>query len=329
MATLQNTTMQAIVQHQYGPPSVLALGTIDKPVANDNEVLVRVHAAGANWADCAITNGLPYVLRLAYGPRRPRNPVRGTDVAGTVEAVGKHVRELRPGDQVFGWCDGAFAQYVSAPADQFVLKPDNLTFEQAAGVPMAGFVALQALRDVAKIQPGQKVLVNGASGGIGTFTMQIAKVFGAEVTGVCSTKNLDLVRSIGADHAIDYTQDDFTRSGQRYDLILDIADTHSLSDRRRVLTSNGMLIPNSGEGGRWFGSTGRIIKARLFSLFVSQKLQTFVSRPKTADLVALKELLASGEVTPVIGRTYPLSDTAEALQYVGEGHVRGKVVITM
>jgi len=329
MATLQKTTMQAIVHHEYGPPNVLELETIDKPVANDDEVLVRVHAAGVNWADWSMTQGLPYVVRPIYGLPRPKHPIRGTDVAGTIEAVGKNVREFQPGDQVFGWCTGAFAQYVTAPAKQLVRKPAELTFEQAAAIPMAGCVALQALRDVAKIQPGQRVLINGASGGIGTFAVQIAKSFGAEVTGVCSTKNLDLVRSLGADHVIDYTQEDFTQRDQRYDLILDIGDTHSLADRRRVLTPNGRLIPNSGLGGRWFGSTGRIIKAHVLSLFVAQNLRPFVSFAKHEHLVALKELITSGAVTPVIGRTYPLSQTPEAIAYVGDGHVRGKVVITL
>jgi NADPH:quinone reductase-like Zn-dependent oxidoreductase len=321
--------MQAIVQPQYGPPNVLDLKTIDKPVADDNEVLVRVHAAGVNWADWSMTQGLPYIVRPLYGLPRPRRPIRGTDAAGTVEAVGKNVREFQPGDQVFGWCTGAFAQYVCAPADHFTLKPADLTFEQAAAIPMAGCVALQAVRDAATIRPGQRVLVNGASGGIGTFAVQIAKSFGAEVTGVCSTQNLDLVRSLGADHVIDYTQEDFTQGDQRYDLILDIGDTHSLADRRRVLTANGRLIPNSGLGGRWFGSTGRIIKAHVLSTFVAQNLRPIVSFAKNNDLVALKELIASGGVTPIVGRTYPLSQTPAAIAYVGDGHVRGKVVITV
>jgi NADPH:quinone reductase-like Zn-dependent oxidoreductase len=327
METRQTTTMKAIVQDQYGPPDVLKFEDVDKPLPKDDEVLVRVRAAGVNWADAALMTGLPYLIRPIYGLRKPKTRIRGTDVAGEVAAVGKNVTELQPGDHVFGWCTGAFAEYVSTPADQFVAKPPSMTFEQAAALPMAGCVALQALRDVAKIQPGQKVLINGASGGIGSFAVQIAKAFGADVTGVSSTANLDLVRSIGADHVIDYTRNDFTQLAQRYDLILDMADKHSLSARRRALTPKGTLIPNNGEGGRLFGSTFRIIKTNLASLFVSQALRTFVSFAKKDDLAALSELVSSGAVTPVVGRTYPLSDAPEAIGYVGQGHVRGKAVI--
>ena len=322
--------MKAIVQEAYGSPrEVLAFRDIEQPSPAKDGVLLRVHAAAVNWADHAIVRGIPYVFRLGYGLRRPRSAVRGMDVAGTVEAVGDRVERLRPGDPVLGQGTGAFAELATAPERNLVPKPSRVSFEQAAAVPVAGLCALQALRDAGNLRAGQKVLINGASGGIGTFAVQIAKAFGAEVTGVCSTPNLELVRSLGADHVIDYTREDFTESGERYDVILDIADNRTLSDRRRVLAPTGTLIPNSGEGGRWFGSLGRIAKARLVSPFVRQRLHPFVSMPKRADLVALNELLASGTVTPVVGRTYPLIEVPEAIQYVGEGHARGKVVIAV
>ena len=321
--------MQAMVQSGYGSPDqVLRLQDIDRPVVGDDQVLVRVRAAAVNWADWALVRGLPYMLRLGYGLRKPRDGVRGTDVAGQVDAVGAKVTRFRPGDEVLGWCKRALAEYSCAGEKDFVPKPAGLTFEQAAAVPMAGTVALQALRDVGKLQPGQQVLINGASGGIGTFAVQIAKAFGAKVTGVCSTGNLDLVRSIGADEVIDYTEEDFTARGERYDLILDMADKHSLSERRRALTPKGTLIPNSGEGGRWVGSLGRIIKARLLSPFVGERLRPFLSLAKHADLVALCELIESGRLTPVVGTTYPLSEAPAALNEIGGGHARGRVVVT-
>jgi NADPH:quinone reductase-like Zn-dependent oxidoreductase len=322
--------MKAIVQDVYGPPNALALKEIDQPVVKDGDVLVRVHAAAVNFADWLIMGGSPYLLRIAgFGLRGPKTKVRGTDVAGVVEAVGKDVRHLKPGDEVFGSCQGAFAEYACAAADNLVLKPAGLTFQQAAAVPMAALTALQALRDQGKVQPGQQVLINGVSGGIGTFAVQIAKAFGAEVTGVCSTRNADLVRSIGADHVIDYTREDFTRGGQQYDLILDNVANHSLSDCRRVLTSKGTFIPNSGLGGRWVGSAGRLVGQVVASLFVSQRVRPFVSTTKNVDLVVLKELIESGQVTPVIDRTYPISEAPEAIGYVGAGHARGKVVIAV
>jgi NADPH:quinone reductase-like Zn-dependent oxidoreductase len=322
--------MKAMVQNAYGSPDdVLNLEDVAKPVAGDDEVVVQIRAAGVNWADWSAVRGMPYIMRLMYGLRRPRSGVGGLDVAGTVEEVGKKVTTLQPGDEVYGQSQGAFAEYGRAKAKYLAPKPNGLTFEQAAAVPMAGLVALQALRDVAKVQPGQKVLVNGASGGSGSFTVQIAKTFGAEVTGVCSTENLDLVRSIGADHVIDYTKEDFTQSEKLYDFILDIADDHSLSDRRRVLTPKGTLIPNSGEGGPWFGSVGRIIGARLRSPFVRQKLAPFLSLPKTEDLLILMNLVESGKVTPVIDRALPLSELPAAIAHVGSGHARGKTVISV
>lgn len=325
--------MKAIVQDGYGLPEVLELRDIDKPEIGDDEVLVRVRAAGVNPADWAIMSGLPYIARPVYGLRKPKNAVRGTDVAGTVEAVGTGVTRLRPGDEVFGSCSGlggAFAEYASVSEDALAPKPANLTFEQAAAVPMAGRVALQALRDHGGVRAGQKVLINGASGGIGTFAVQIAKALGAEVTGVCSPRNVDLVRSIGADHAIDYTQEDFTQKDQHYDFILDNVANHSLSDLRRALTPTGTLVPNGGGfDNHWFASGGRVISAHVLSRFVSHRLRPFLESQSLEDLIVLKELIEAGKITPVIGRTYPLSETPQAIDHVGGGHARGKVVITV
>ena len=327
------TTMKAIVQDAYGPPDVLELRDVDKPAIGDNEVLIRVRAAGVNPADWAITGGLPYIARPLYGLGKPKSRVRGTDVAGEVETVGSSVTRFRPGDEVFGWCPnlgGAFAEYAAVPEDALVPKPAKLTLEQAAAVPMAGTVALLAVRDHGQVRAGQRVLVNGASGGIGTFAVQIAKSLGADVTGVCSTKNVDLVRSIGADHVIDYTQEDFTQTSRRYDFILDNVANRSLSELRRVLTPKGTLVPNGGGfDHRWVASAGRLIKAKVSFAFASQNLGTFVASPKQENLVALRELIEAGKVTPVLDRTYPLSETPQAIAYVGEGHARGKVVVTV
>jgi len=322
--------MKAIVQSAYGSPDVLELREIDPPEVEDDEVLVRVRAASVNPPDMAGVTGVPYCARSHFGLRKPRNPVRGSDVAGTVEAVGKNVTRLRAGDEVFGAGAGTFAEYALAAGNDLAPKPANVTFEQAAAVPMAGLTALQALRDVGKVQPGQKVLINGAGGGIGTFAVQIAKSFGAEVTGVCSTSKVDLVRSIGADHVIDYTQGDFTQGEQRYDFILDNVLNHSLSQLLRALSPKGTLVPNGGQFyKRWTASTGVIlIKAPLLSLLVPQTIRHVTLSRKQDGLLALKELLESGKVTPVIGRTFPLSRTPDALRYFGEGHARGKVVIT-
>ncbi len=320
--------MKAIVQDVYGAPDVLELRDIDQPVVTDDDVLVRVHAAAVNPADWHIIRGRPYIARMAFGLLKPKEKGRGSDVAGHVEAIGKNVKQLQPGDEVFGCCKGAFAEYVCAGENSFVPKPSGLTFEQAAAIPVAGLTALQALRDVGKVQPGQKVLINGAAGGVGTFAVQIAKSFGAEVTGVCSTRNVDMVRSIGADHVIDYTQEDFTQRGERYDLILDNVD-RSLSDCRRALTPEGTLVPIGGTAGRWIDGLGRVVKARVLSAFVRQRLAPFLAHVKNEDLVVLKELIEAGKVTPVIDRTYPLSETPEAIRYLEEGHARGKVVITV
>src|SRR2546428_5465551 len=332
-STTRESTMKAIVQERYGSPDVVEVRAIDKPVIGDAEVLLRVRAAAVNLADWAIMSGLPYIARPIYGLGKPKNGVRGTDVAGEVEAVGAGVTRFRLGDEVFGWCGhlgGAFAEYASVSEDALVPKPARLTFEQAAAVPMAGTVALPAARDHGKVQAGQKVLVNGASGGIGTFAVQMAKSLGAEVTGVCSTRNVDLVRSIGADHVIDYTKVDFSRTGQRYDFILDNVANRSLSDLRRALTPKGTLVPNGGGfDHRWVASGGRLIRAKVSFAFVSQSVETFIASSKLENLVMVRGFIDAGKVTPVIDRLYPLSDAPQAIGYVGEGHARGKVVITM
>jgi NADPH:quinone reductase-like Zn-dependent oxidoreductase len=322
--------LKAITYHRYGSPDVLDFEEVDEPVAKDDEVLLRVRAASVNPRDWHFMRGLPYIMR-PIGLRIPKDGGFGSDVAGQVEAVGKAVTRFRPGDEVFAHVlSGGFAEYTCVSEDVLGLKPANLTFEQAAAVPLAALTALQGLRDHGQIQAGQKVLIIGASGGVGTFAVQLGKSFGAEVTGLCSTRNLDLVRSIGADHVIDYTKEDFTQSGQKYDLIFQLAGTRSPSDCRRALTSKGKLILSSGESdGRWIGPLDRIIKAVVLSPFVSQRLGPFEAKRSKEDLQVLKELIESGKVSPVIDRTYPLSETAEAVRYLEEGHARGKVVITV
>ena len=296
----------------------------------DGQVLVRVHAAAVDPADWHIMRGLPYIARIAWGLLKPKDRVRGQDVAGHVEAVGKGVKQLQPGDEVFGWCKGAFAEYACAGENNLAPKPTNLTFEQAAAVPLAAATALQALRDVGKVQPGQRVLINGAAGGVGTFAVQIAKSFGAEVTGVCSARNVDMVQSIGADHVMDYTREDFTQSGQRYDLILDNVANRSLTECRRALTGEGTLVSNSGtSGGRWIDGAGRVVKVNVLSPLVRQRLRAFVTKWNNEDLVVMKDLIESGKVTPVIDKTFPLSETPQAIGYVEAGHARGKVVISV
>jgi len=324
-------SMKAIVQDRYGrPEAVLALEDISKPLAKEGEVLVRVHAASVHVGDWMLVTGVPYIARPAYGLSRPKSPVPGTDIAGTVEAVGDGVTQLRPGDEVFGWCAGAFAEYACAAEDHFLLKPANLTFEQASAVGVSASTALQLLRDQGKVQPGQKVLINGSSGGLGTFAVQIASAFGAEVTGVCSTRNVSMVHSIGADHVIDYTREDFTQSAQRYDFILDNVANHSLSDTRRVLTPTGKLQSNNGtSGGRWFGTMGTVIKTAAASMFQRRQLGPAIKFQNRADLLALKELIEAGKVAPVIDETYPLTRAAEAIGRVGEGRVRGTIVMVI
>ena len=322
--------MKAIVQHGYGSPrDVLELTEIDKPAVSNEEVLVRVRAASVHIGDYYGIGGVPYVMRPVFSLSRAKNRVPGTDVAGRVEAVGESVTQLQPGDEVFGWCKGAFAEYVAVSEDALALKPGNLTFEQSAAVGVSAFTALQALRDQGKLQPGQRVLITGASGGVGTFAVQIAKSFGAEVTGVCSTRNVDMVRSIGADHVIDYTQEDFTRSGKRYDLILDNVGNHSLSDTRRALTPKGRLLANGAPMSGWIGGLNYFLQAFMVSVFVPQQGRPFVSMPNQEDLATLKELAEAGKVTSIIDRTYPLSETPEAVGHVGEGHAQGKTIISV
>ena len=322
--------MKAIVQDKYGSADVLELTDIDTPVVGDDDVLVRVLAASAFIGDWHVMTGLPYLGRMAFGLRRPKARVRGQDVAGRVEAVGKDVTRFQPGDEVFGTCDGSFAEYATARTDKVAPKPANLTFEQSATVPTTGSTALQALRDVGKVQPGQKVLIIGAAGGVGSFAVQIAKAFGAHVTGVCSTTKMDLVRSIGADEVIDYTLDDFAAMERHWDLIIDIAGNRSVSYLRRALAPRGTLVITGGEGGgRWFGGIHRQLWALMLSPFVSQKLGTFIAKPNGEDLRVLKELIEAGKVTPVIDTTYPLSEVPEAILHLEEGHARGKVVITV
>jgi NADPH:quinone reductase-like Zn-dependent oxidoreductase len=321
--------MKAIVYHEYGSPDVLKCEETDKPTIGDDEVLIRVRAASVNPLDWHLMRGEPYIIRAMSGLRKPKPTRPGVDLAGQVEAAGRNVTQFQPGDEVFGASTGAFAEYVCVGENKLVLKPANLTFQQAAAVPVAAISALQGLRDKGRIQPGQKVLINGAAGGVGTFAVQIAKSFGAHVTGVCSTRNVDLVRSIGADHVIDYTQEDFTQSGQRYDLVYDCVGNHSLSAFRRVMTSRGNYVMVGGPAGRWIGPMDRALKALLLSLFVSQKLSMFLASTNKEDLVVLKELIEAKKVTPVIDRSYTLSEVPEAVRYSEEGHARGKVVITL
>lgn len=315
--------MKAIVQDRYGGPEALELAEIDRPPLGDRDALVRMHAASIHFGDQMIMRGKPKLFRPIYGLGKPRNRVPGLDIAGTVEAVGTGVTRFGPGEEVFGTCTGALAEYVGTPEDKLERKPSNLTFEQAAAVPTSGLAALHGIRDAGKVQPGRKVLINGASGGVGTFAVQIAKALGAEVTGVCSTGNVELVRALGADQVIDYTQEDFTQGGPRYDLILDNAGNHSLSALRRALAPTGRLIPNSGSAG-----LGTFITAFVSSPFLRQQGRPYLSVPKLKDLTFLKELIEAGKVTPAIDRTYPLSDAADAFRYLENGHARGKVVIT-
>lgn len=323
--------MKAIVYHEYGSPDVLDLEEVDKPVVTDDEVLVQVRAASLNPYDWHSLTGLPYFSRMQFGLRKPKANDLGADFAGQVEAVGKSVTQFRPGDEVFGEVEtGGFAQYVCVSQESVVPKPGTLTFEQAAAVPMGGLTALQGLRDKGRIRPGHKVLINGASGGVGTFAVQIAKSFGAEVTGVCSAPNADMVRSLGADHVINYAQEDFTRAEKRYDLMLDLVGNHSPDKCRRVLNHKGVYVACFGQPDhRWLGPLAQLLRMFVVSPFVSQKMVTFVAKTTKEDLLILNELIGAGKVTPVIDRTYPLSEVPAAMRYLEEGHVRGKVVITV
>lgn len=336
--------MKAIVCAQYGPPEVLEVQEVEKPVPREGEVLIRVHAASVHPDVWHVVSGWPYVLRLmGAGLLKPKNRIPGTDVAGRVESVGKNVTRFQPGDEVFGesvrghqWNNGgAYAEYVSAPEDALALKPEGITFEQAAAVPTSGLIALWNLCNRGLVQKGQKILINGAGGSVGALAVQLAKAFGAEVTGVDGTKKLGMVRSIGADHVIDYTREDFTRRGERYDLIFDIPGNHSFSDCRRALTPTGtyLLIGHDhfGEaGGRWFGSLPRFLKLDVMSLFVRQLPKPSFSMPSRRDsLTVLKKLIEDGKIIPTVDRTFPLSEVPEAIRYLKEGRAQGKVVITM
>lgn len=322
--------MKAIVQDSYGTVEVLEPRDIEPPQIDADEVLVRVRAAGVDRGVWHLMTGLPYPVRLAgYGLRAPKNPVPGMDVAGIVEQVGAAVTRFQPGDEVFGIGKGTFAEYARVPENKLAIKPAALTFEQAAVVAISGSTALQAVRDKADVQPGQQVLVIGASGGVGSYAVQVAKAFGADVTGVCSTAKVDLVRAIGADRVIDYTQDDFVDSGRRYDAIIDIGGNASLKRLRRALTPKGTLVITGSEGGRWLGGTDRLLRALLLSPFVSQQLTTFIASENYHDLLVLADLIEAGSITPMVDCTFPLSAAPDAIRRVEEGKARGKVVITV
>jgi NADPH:quinone reductase-like Zn-dependent oxidoreductase len=326
------TPMKAAAYTKYGPPDVVQIADVEKPVPKDDEVLLKVRAASVNPYDWHFMRGRPYFLRMVAGLRKPKVTRLGVDVAGQVETVGRNVTQFKSGDEVFGLCRGAFAEYACASESKLARKQENVTFEHAASVPIAGLTALQGLRDKGKIQPGQKVLINGAAGGVGTFAVQIAKSYSANVTGVCSTRNVAMVRSIGADQVIDYTREDFTKREQRYDLILDCVANHSLSAFRRVLSPKGnyVMVGAAESGGRWMiGLLARLIKAVVLSLFVSQKLVMVGAKANEEDLTILHNLIQAGKVTPVIDKCYRLSEVPDAIRYLEGGHARGKVVITL
>jgi NADPH:quinone reductase-like Zn-dependent oxidoreductase len=320
--------MKAIVQDRYGPlEDVLQLTEVETPAPSPGQVLVRIQAASVHIGDCHIIRGVPKLFRPMYGLRRPKAPVPGTDMAGTVEAVGADVTRFKPGDAVLGWCSGAFATHAIAADQGLAPKPDDLSFEEASAVGVSAMTALQGLRDHGKLRAGQHVLVVGASGGVGTFAVQIAKAMGATVTGVCSTRNVELVRSLGADHVIDYSVEDFTQGGPRYDLIFDNVGSHSLSATRQALRPTGTLLSNGSPVGGWVGGLGHVVKAGLTSVVVRQQGRPFLSMPKSEDLTALVELVEAGQLRPVVDRTYPLAETAQAIAHVAEGHNRGTTVI--
>src|SRR3989442_8564747 len=329
-AAPQGNVMKGIVYCDYGSPDVLKVEDIEKPTPGDDQVLVRVRAASVNPLDWHYVRGTPYFMRMGAGLRRPKVTRLGVDFAGTVEAVGKNVKRFKPGDDVFGGRTGAFAEYVTVREERAVaLKPANVTFEQAASVSVAALTALQGLRDKGQIRPGQKVLINGASGGVGTFAVQIAKSFGAEVTGVCSTRNVDMVRSIGADHVIDYTKEDFTKSEQRYDLIIDNVGNRSLSECRGILTPKGRYVMVGGPSSGWIDPLPRALGALVMSRFVSQDMVMFIAQLNQRDLTILGDLMQAGKVKPVIDRQYKLSEVPKAIGYLEEGHARGKVIVTV
>jgi NADPH:quinone reductase-like Zn-dependent oxidoreductase len=332
-AVTAGMTMKSIVQDRYGPApeDVLRLAEIDKPTIRHDEVLVRVHAASVDRGTWHVMAGLPYPIRIAgFGLRRPKSANPGRSLAGTVEAVGTAVTGFKPGDEVFGISGGSFAEYARVRTGKLAPKPANLSFGQAAAVPISGSTALQAVRDHGRVQAGQKVLIVGASGGVGTFAVQIAKAYGADVTGVCSTAKVDAVRAVGADHVIDYTREDFADGQHRYDVVLDIGGNRRLSHLRRALTPRGRLVIVGGEtDGRWLGGVDRQLRAHLLSPFVGQKLGTFVASENAEDLMTLRELIESGKITPAVDRTYPLSEVAAAIRYMLDGQTRGKLVITI
>lgn len=323
------TTMKAIVGRCYGSPDVLEFTDIAKPVPADNEVLIKVHAASVNPLDWHYMRGAPYVVRLFSGLGAPDDPGVGVDFSGTVEAVGKNVTRYKVGDEVFGGASGAFAQYVLKEEDShsFVHKPDNISHDQAAAVPIAGLTALQGLRDFGKLKAGEKVLINGASGGVGTFAVQIAKSLGAEVTGVCSTRNLEMVRSIGADHVIDYKKENYTQLGQQYDLILDMVGNHSISDNRKALKPEGRMVMVGGGKGNWIAPFAGSIKATLWAPFIDQEIGSMLSGFNSEDLTTLGELMVMGELNSVIGSRFELADAADAVRHSEQGHARGKIII--
>jgi NADPH:quinone reductase-like Zn-dependent oxidoreductase len=322
--------MRAVIYCKYGGPEVLRVAIVEKPVPGDSQILVRVHAAAVNPLDWHYMRGTPYIGRIAMGLRKPSITRLGVDFAGVVESVGRHVTQFKPGDEVFGGRTGALAEYVTMDEDQaVVLKPANLTFEQAAAVPVAAVAALQGLRDEGRVRPEAKVLINGASGGVGTFAVQIAKAYGAEVTGVCSTRNVEMVRFIGADRVIDYTRNDFTKGAERYDVILDIVGNHSLLKLRRVLNPTGRYVMVGGPSGRWIDPLPRALNAYILDRFVSQDMGMFIADLSKKDLTVLSEMMEAGEVTPVIDRRYRLSEVPEAIRYLEAGHARGKVVVAI
>jgi NADPH:quinone reductase-like Zn-dependent oxidoreductase len=323
--------MKAIIQDNYGSAEVLELRDVEKPRPGDDELLIRVHAAGLDPGVWHLMTGLPYLVRLmGFGLRKPKIRIRGTDVAGTVEAAGRNVTQLKEGDPVYGTCDGSFAEYACAKAERLAPKPANLSFEQAAAVPVSGMTALSGLRDAGNLQSGQRVLIIGAAGGVGTYAVQLAKAFGATVTGVCSTSKAELVRTIGADEVIDYTQVDFTEGTRQFDLILDTAGRRPLGHLRRALTPQGTLVIVGGEGGdRWLGGFQRQIFAPVRALFTEQKMLGLISKERQQDLLTLKDLIEAGKLTPVIDRTYPLREAPQAIRYLEQGHARGKVVLTI
>lgn len=324
--------MKAIVQDRYGSPDVLRVEEVGKPTVAGHEVLVRVRAASVNARDWHVMRGDPYLARLVFGLTRPKMRIRGTDFAGVVEAVGENVKRFAPGDEVFGEAEGAFAEYVAAPEDLVAPMPSNVTFEQACALPLAANTALMGLRDAARVQPGHRVLINGASGGVGTFAVQMAKVFGAEVTGVCSTRNVELVGSLGADHVVDYTRADFAKADARYDAVFDLVGNRTLKDLRSVLTAEGVLVLSGGgmsEGGSLVGPMGLIVKGQVVSRLARQKVLVLTAKAGRENLEALAELAGAGKITSAIDRTYAFDEAPEAIRHLEVAHARAKVVITM